>query len=102
VTTEPASVGVETWIEPPFFCDHCENVSIGDRVQVGSRVELRAAEPITIGNDAWLGSGVIVLPGVTIGARAVVGAGSVVTQDVPADCVVVGNPARPLRAVVHA
>jgi maltose O-acetyltransferase len=50
--------------------------------------------PVTIGNDVWLGTRVIVLPGVTIGDGAVVGAGSVVTKSVPAMAVVAGNPAR--------
>jgi len=45
----------------------------------------------------WLGGGVIVCPGVTIGANTVVGAGSVVTKDLPADVVAVGNPARVVR-----
>ena len=49
--------------------------------------------PITIGEDCWLGGGVIVCPGVTIGDRCVVAAGSVVTKDVPDDCLVAGNPA---------
>ncbi len=52
---------------------------------------------ITIGDDVWIGSHVVVLDGVTIGSHAVVGAGSVVTRDVPAWSVVVGNPARVVR-----
>ncbi len=53
--------------------------------------------PVTIEDDVWLGGGVIVLPGVTVGARSTVGAGSVVTKDVPPDTLVVGTPARPVR-----
>ena len=45
----------------------------------------------------WLGGGVIVLPGVTIGDNTIVGAGSVVTRDIPADVVAVGNPCRVIR-----
>ena len=93
-------------------------VTIGDRVLFGPAVQLLAAthpveaelraqgleyaEPISIGDDAWLGGGAIVLPGVTIGDRAVVGAGSVVTRDVPADVVVAGNPARVIRSLEEA
>ncbi|MFE0691685.1 sugar O-acetyltransferase [Streptomyces xiamenensis] len=61
------------------------------------RDKLEAARPITIGDNVWLGGGVIVLPGVTIGDNAVIGAGAVVTKDVPANVVAVGNPARPVR-----
>jgi maltose O-acetyltransferase len=91
----------------------CAPITIGDNVQLGPLVQLLApthpldaetrrtgvesAEPIAIGDDAWLGGGVIVLPGVTIGPRSVIGAGSVVTKDVPADVVAVGNPCRVLR-----
>lgn len=57
------------------------------------------AKPITVEAKAWIGAGAIIMPGVTIGARAVVGAGSVVTKDVPANMVVVGNPARTLKSV---
>ncbi|MCT1998854.1 sugar O-acetyltransferase [Brachybacterium muris] len=56
-----------------------------------------AGEPITIGDNVWIGGGAIVLPGVTICEDAVVGAGSVVTKDVPARTVVAGNPARVIR-----
>lgn len=56
------------------------------------------ARPVVIGEDAWIGRGVAVLPGVTVGARAVVGANAVVTKDVPPGAVVGGVPARPLSA----
>lgn len=88
-------------------------ITIGDDVQIGPNVQLltpthpvepeprrakwEAAQPITIGDNVWLGGGVIVLPGVTIGADTVVGAGSVVTRDLPAGVLAVGNPARVVR-----
>jgi maltose O-acetyltransferase len=90
----------------------CAPIEIGDHVFLGPGVHLytathpldaaerrsglELAKPISVGDDAWLGGGAIVLPGVTIGARAVVGAGSVVTRDVSADERVAGNPARPI------
>lgn len=55
--------------------------------------------PIHIGKNCWLGAGVIVLPGVTVGDNTVIGAGSVVTKDIPANCVAVGNPCRVLREI---
>ena len=55
--------------------------------------------PIRIGKRCWLGAGVIVMPGVTIGDDTVIGAGSVVTKDIPAGVVAVGNPCRVLRPV---
>jgi len=54
---------------------------------------------VHIGRNCWLGAGVIVLPGVTIGDNTVVGAGSVVTKDLPANVVAVGNPCRVLRQI---
>lgn len=54
-------------------------------------------KPIDIGSDVWLGSNVIVLPGVSIGHGAVVGAGGVVTKDVPPYAIAVGCPARTVR-----
>ena len=60
---------------------------------------LESALPIVIGEDAWIGAGAIVCPGVTIGARAVIGAGSVVVADVPPDVVAAGNPCRVVRTL---
>lgn len=57
----------------------------------------RRAHRVTIGHDVWIGHAAIVLPGRQIGTGAVVGAGSVVTKDIPAYAVAVGNPARVLR-----
>lgn len=90
-------------------------ITIGDDVQIGPYVQLltpthpvepgprrdkwEAARPITIGDNVWLGGGVIVLPGVTIGADTVVGAGSVVTKDLPAGVLALGNPARVVRSL---
>jgi maltose O-acetyltransferase len=89
------------------------DITIGDDVQIGPNVQLltpthpleaeprrqkwEAAEPITIGDNVWLGGGVIVCPGVTIGADTVVGAGAVVTRDLPAGALALGNPARVVR-----
>ena len=53
--------------------------------------------PVVIGDDVWVGTGVLILKGVTIGDRSVVGAGAVVTRDVPPDVIVAGNPARVVR-----
>lgn len=55
--------------------------------------------PIRIGKRCWLGAGVIVVPGVSIGDGTVIGAGSVVTRDIPAGVLAVGNPCRVLRAL---
>lgn len=55
--------------------------------------------PVRIGKCVWLGAGVIVLPGVSIGDNSVIGAGSVVTKDIPANVVAVGNPCKVLREI---
>ena len=63
------------------------------------RDKLEAAQPITIADNVWLGGGVVVCPGVSIGANSVIGAGAVVTRDVPANSLAVGNPARVIRSI---
>lgn len=94
--------------------DSTEKLVIGDRVSIAPRVTLvTSSDPnnsllglsafrpvrgrIVIEDDAWIGTGVIILPNVEIGKGAVVGAGSVVTRSVPAGAVVAGVPARPLQ-----
>jgi acetyltransferase-like isoleucine patch superfamily enzyme len=54
------------------------------------------ARGIDIGDNVWLGSGVVVLDGVRIGRNSIIGAGSVVTKPVPSDTIVAGVPARPI------
>ncbi|WP_369137895.1 sugar O-acetyltransferase [Modestobacter versicolor] len=109
------TVGSRTFANFGLVCLDVARVTIGDDVQLGPRVQLltathpvepgprrdkwESAEPIVIGDNVWLGGGVIVCPGVTIGANTVVGAGSVVTRDLPADVVAVGSPARVVRSL---
>ena len=59
------------------------------------------SRPVVIGDYVWLATRVSILPGVRIGNNAVVGTGSVVTKDVPPNCVVAGNPARIIRTIDH-
>ena len=91
------------------------HIYIGDSTLIGPNVTLATAGhpilpelrekalqfnlPIHIGKNCWLGAGVIVLPGVTIGDNTVIGAGSVVTKDIPANVVAVGNPCKVLREI---
>jgi len=93
----------------------CAEITIGDNVAIGAGAKLITAshpkdhemreknpfmtmsQPIVIGNNAWIGAGAIILPGIKIGDDAIVGAGAVVTHDVPAGETVVGNPARPIK-----
>lgn len=90
-------------------------INIGNNVLFGPRVTLVTvghpvdpewrkegsmyAFPINIGDNVWIGTGVIVNPGVTIGEDTVIGAGSVVTKDIPSGVVAVGNPCKVLRKI---
>ena len=67
----------------------------------GVMKHLCMAKPVTIGNDCWLGAGVIVCPGVSIGDGCVIGAGSVVTGDIPPLSFAAGNPCRVIREITE-
>ena len=56
-----------------------------------------ATAPISIGDNSWIGEGVIIMPGVTIGMGCVIGAHSVVSKSIPDYCVAVGSPAKPIK-----
>lgn len=107
------SIGAGTFVNYNLTALDVTPIRIGAHCQIGPNVQLltpthplepgprragvEAGDPITIGDNVWLGGGVIVCPGVTIGEDSVIGAGSVVTTDIPAGVVAVGNPARVLR-----
>jgi maltose O-acetyltransferase len=108
-------IGARTFANWGLIALDVGKITIGDDVQIGPNVQLLTAthpiepeprrakwegsKPITIGNNVWLGGGVIVCPGVTIGDNTVVGAGTIVVRDLPPNVVAVGNPARVLRTL---
>lgn len=112
---ENLHVGARTFVNFGLTALDVAPIIIGEDVQIGPNVQLltpthplepqprrdklEAARPITVGDNVWLGGGVVVCPGVTIGADSVIGAGAIVTRDVPAGVVAVGNPARVVRRV---
>lgn len=105
-------VGADVFINQNCTIYDLAPVVIGDEVMIGPNVSLitsghplepsrrRAgvlARPIAIGKGAWIAAGVTVIGGVTVGEHSVVAAGSVVTKDIPANCLAGGNPARVIR-----
>lgn len=106
-------LGDEVYINSGCAILDCGRVEIGDQTMLGPAVQIytavhpldpieratgvETAEAITIGRNVWIGGAAVLCPGVRIGDNAVVGAGAVVTKDVPADSLVVGNPAKVMR-----
>lgn len=94
------------------------HIYIGDYVMFGPNVTVATAnhpiEPglrkkayqynkdVHIGNNVWIGAGVVIVPGVSIGDNSVIGGGSVVTKDIPANVVAVGNPCKVMREISEA
>lgn len=84
-------------------------ITLEDEVMIAANVQLISnnhdledrwiitCKPVRICKRAWIGAGATILPGVTIGENAVVGAASVVTKDIPANAIAVGNPARIIK-----
>ena len=91
-------------------------VTIGDDCFIGPNVSIYTAchstdpverntrrewaEPVTIGDNVWIGGSVTILPGVTIGSNVTIGAGSVVTRDIPDNVVAVGNPCKVIKKII--
>ncbi|MET4638867.1 sugar O-acetyltransferase [Mycetocola sp. 2940] len=112
---ENIHIGARTFVNCNLTALDVAPIIIGEDCQLGPNVQLltpthpvepgprrdklEAAKAITLGDNVWLGGGVIVCPGVTIGDNSVIGAGAVVTRDIPANVVAVGNPARIVREI---
>lgn len=107
------SVGKEPFIETPLHVAYGSNIHIGDYFYANFNVTghpihpsqrkdgAQFSIPVKIEDNVWIGSGVIILPGVTIGKNSVVGAGSIVTKSIPENVVAVGNPCRVLREITE-
>lgn len=93
----PVSFGDNVFIAP-----NCGFYTAGHPIDADERNKgLEYAKPITVGDNVWIGAHVTVLPGVTIGNNCVIGAGSVVTHDIPANSVAVGNPCRVIKTIIR-
>lgn len=91
------------------------HIYVGDNTMIGPNVTIASAGhpilpelrekgyqfnmPVHIGKNCWIGAGVVIVPGINIGDNTVIGAGSIVTKDIPANSVAVGNPCRVIREI---
>jgi maltose O-acetyltransferase len=106
-------VGKNTYIGSSLNIDHnyCWLISIGDNCIIAPNVQIIAHDSsserllgffrlgrVSIGSNTYVGVNSVILPNVRIGDRVIIGAGSVVTRDIPSDCVALGNPARVIES----
>ncbi len=83
-----------------MFGPNCSVITITHALDAQQRNEgIMTAKPVTIGNNVWIASNVIILPGVTIGDNSIIGAGSIVTRSIPSDVLAVGSPCKVLRQI---
>src|SRR5690606_1062643 len=91
---EEISIGNNVLLAPGvFITDHNHGMKANMRISE----QPCTSSPVVIGDDCWIGTGAVILPGISIGAGAVVGANAVVTADVEPTSIVAGNPARVIR-----
>ena len=110
------SIGADTFIGHQVLVSGNETakITIGNNVDIAPRVVILsgtheidmeghhsagegAGKPVSIQDGVWIGANSTILPGVTIGCKTVIGAGSVVIHDIPAFCIAVGNPCKPIK-----
>lgn len=112
------TIGDRTFINADFLIIGGGLVSIGSDCLIGPRCGIytpnhaqdirgrlegwELPEPVTIGDNVWLGGSVTITPGVTIGDNSIIGAGSVVTRDIPPNVLAVGNPCRVIHPIATA
>jgi acetyltransferase-like isoleucine patch superfamily enzyme len=94
-----SSIAARASVKVGLHCHlgHYTFVMDNDQHDLVTHTDLPQSHPVVIEDHVWIGSKVVILPGVRIGTRAVIGAGSIVTKDVPPRSVAAGNPARILR-----
>jgi maltose O-acetyltransferase len=85
------------YMEPIFFCDYGYNIEFGKNFYANHNCTILDVNKVKIGDNVWLGGGVIVCPGVKIGKNTTIAAGSVVIKDIPENVLAGGNPCRVLR-----
>lgn len=113
------TIGRNCFINTNVVFLDCNTVTIGDNTLVGPNVQfytpvhplsakerltgdpdypfLNSAKPIVVGSNVWIGGNVVILPGVTIGDNTTIGAGSIVSKDIPAGVLAMGQPCKVVR-----
>lgn len=107
------SIGKNVFINHACSFLDMGGITVGDNVLIGPKVNLVSenhpidptqrnsliGKPIVIKKNAWIGAAATILPGITVGENSIVAAGSIVTKDVPDNCIVAGNPAKQIKSI---